>query len=171
MHVFFPTKPTSSCACRRSWTPTLCRRVSRTSWKCRSWLIAKSWPWWVASAAACSTRYGRWSRATGRRERSASPSGVRKNDAIAVRVFEGETVAIPIGIERRHRFEARQPQALDGLVPFLLVRQIEDQQVVPGGRPPGRMAALAGELQVIGRARPAEHDAIEAVMVREPVEH
>src|SRR5262249_43944239 len=78
----------------------------------------------------------------------ASPGRPLQDHAIAVGVFEGEPVAIPIGIEGRDGREARIAHALYRGPPAVGVGQIEDNQVVGGGRPARLVAARAGELEM-----------------------
>ena len=98
------------------------------------------------------------------------PHCVLKNDPVAVGVFKRAAVAIPIRVEGWHRIEAGGSHPFHGFVPGCPVRQVEDEQAIPVRRPPRRMAPGARELQVIRRTRATQHQAVEAVVVVEPIE-
>ena len=67
------------------------------------------------------------------------PSGVVKNDPVAVRVLEGAAALIPIRIERRHRQETRRLHSVHRRSPFLGVGEIKDQEVIFCRRTAGSM--------------------------------
>src|SRR6185436_14049214 len=102
---------------------------------------------------------------------SALPASPLENKAISVRILEGQAAAVPIGIEGRNRPEAGCRHAIDGGLPCRRIGQVEDQKTVGGRRPAGAMAARPGELEMPGRLRVAQHDAVEAVMVLEAVQY
>src|SRR5690349_1340903 len=101
----------------------------------------------------------------------AGPGHPLQHHPIAVRVLESEPFAVPIGVEGGNRRESGGTHALDGGLPFARVGQIEDDEIVRRRRAANGMAAGAGELEMIRRLVVAQHDAVEAVMVLEAVEH
>ena len=73
-----------------------------------------------------------------------------ENNAIAVRILEGQALAVPVGIEGGNGLEACLAHSADGRLPLLGVRKIKDEQVVRGRRPPRDVAAGARELEMEG---------------------
>jgi hypothetical protein len=92
------------------------------------------------------------------------------DDPIAVRVFKGPTLPIPVGIERRNRREARSLQPTHCRLPFLDSGQVKDQQVLLRWGSPGNMAMRFRELEMVWCARAPEHDAVKAIMFCKPVQ-
>src|SRR5262245_31234246 len=80
---------------------------------------------------------------------SPGPLGVLKHDAIAVRVLKGPAGAIPVRIERGDGLVARRDHPVDGLLPLRSVGEVEDEQVVLGGRPAREVATLSRELEMV----------------------
>jgi hypothetical protein len=79
------------------------------------------------------------------------PGGILENDSITIGVFEGHSVAIPIGIERGYGFKTGISHRLDGGFPFIPIPEIKDQEIILGGRTSYRMSVRMSELEMIGR--------------------
>ncbi len=92
------------------------------------------------------------------------PSSVLENNSVAVWVFEGFPVSIPIGIKRGNRREPRRDHTVDGCIPFNRIRNIEDDQVVFGRGTADRVPYLLGELKVIRNPTLADHHAVKAIV-------
>jgi len=56
------------------------------------------------------------------------------------------------------------------LLPFALIWQVEDQQVLLCGRVPNAMPAVMRELQMVGKTGVTEHHPIESLMIFEGIE-
>ncbi len=98
------------------------------------------------------------------------PSSVLEYDSVAVWVFEGFTISIPIGIKCGNRREPRRDHTVDGCIPFNRIRNIEDDQVVFGWGTADRVPYLLRELKVIRNPTLADHYAVKAIVSRELVE-
>jgi len=98
------------------------------------------------------------------------PSSVLENNSVAVWVFEGFPVSIPIGIKRGNRREPRRDHAVDGCIPFNRIRYIEDDQVVFGRGTADRVPYLLRELEVIRNPTLADHYTVKAIVSRKLIE-
>src|SRR5215472_2846549 len=127
------------------------RRTPRTPWPPRS------------QPAACARSWHRGLRSCG-------PLGVLKHDAIAVCVLERAPYAVPVWVERGDRIIASREQLVHRPLPCLAIGLVEDEQIVLCRCGACGVAVLASELEVIGAARDAQHDAVEAIVVLEGAE-
>src|SRR5260370_33567291 len=93
------------------------------------------------------------------------PGSVLQDDSVTVRVLEGCTVAVPVGIERRYGVEPSSPHRADGGFIFSSVREIEDQKIVLTRSPASRMTVSVGKLKMIRGAGPPQQHAVESVVV------
>jgi hypothetical protein len=93
-----------------------------------------------------------------------------QDDSVAVGIFEGCAVAVPVGVERRNRLEACASHHLNGGFPFLSIGQIEDQKIILSRGTPGRMSVSMREFEMIGRPGTPQHHAVDAVMIFEPIQ-
>src|SRR5262245_35292951 len=101
---------------------------------------------------------------------SPGPLGVLKHDAIAVRVLKGPAGAIPVRIERGDGLVARRDHPVNGLLPLRSVGEVEDEQVVLGGRPAREVATLSRELEMVRGPGHAQHDPVEPLVIFKPSE-
>lgn len=100
-----------------------------------------------------------------------TPGGVLQEDAIAIRILEGETVREPIWICRWDGREAVRVHSIDGFLPIATFRQVKHEEVFICRCATHFFTAAMREFQVItGSPMPAHH-AIESGVVFEPVEH
>lgn len=96
---------------------------------------------------------------------------VLQHDAVAVRILERATVAIPVWVERRYRGVTRLFHSVNGPLPRGVVGQVENKQMIPRGRPAGNVPGFACEFQMVSCVRCAESDAVEAIVIAELAEH
>ena len=66
-----------------------------------------------------------------------------EDDAIAIGVFEGHALAVPVGIERGNGRETGISHRFNCGFPFFSVGKIKDQKIVSGWGTPGRMRGHA----------------------------
>src|SRR5882672_9184044 len=95
------------------------------------------------------------------------PVRVLEHDTIAVEVFEGPTLAIPVWVVGGHAAKASGNYAIAGVLPVALVSDVEDQQMVLGWCDANLVPALRREFQMIGMPRMSENRTVETLMIRE----
>lgn len=103
-------------------------------------------------------------------EASDTPARVLENNTIAIRVFEGPAVLIPISIESRDCHETRSFHPIHRRLPFFLRGQVENQEVIMCRGSASDMAVGSCKLEMIWSRPAPEHDPVEAIVIFEPVE-
>lgn len=98
------------------------------------------------------------------------PRGSLENDAITVWILERGAIAIPIGIERGDRIEAGIAHPLNGGFPLICVWNIKDEQMVLSRRATRYVTPRTRKLEMVRRSLLSQHDAVEALVVLEPIE-
>ena len=100
------------------------------------------------------------------------PRLVLNHKPVPVWVFKSRAILIPVGVVAWDRLNSESIEMPNYGLPFILVRKIEDHEVLRGWLPRGcRLSLLCRELQVVAAIRVSEHNSVEASMVSEFAKH
>ena len=94
-----------------------------------------------------------------------TPCSILEDDAIAIGIFEGFALFIPIRIEGLNGLEAVLNHAVNSGLPFGCIGQVEDNQVILGRGASSGVTVFDRELEVVRRVRMTEYDAIETFVI------
>src|SRR5262245_18899502 len=95
------------------------------------------------------------------------PRCILEHHAVAVYILEGPPVHIPIWVVRWDASKPGRQHPGAALLPLHSVGNVEDEEMVLGGRRADAVAALPGELEVVRMLGTSEDHAVEAVVIRE----
>jgi hypothetical protein len=96
-----------------------------------------------------------------------APLHLLQDYAVAVFIFVGAPLSIPVGIERRNLLETGRKHVGARAFPIAHLWNIEDSQVFLCGRWRDRVRATVCELEMVTRVGKPEHHAVESFVVLE----
>ena len=127
--------------------------------------------WFAGFSTSLSAAALTYSRIWGRcKKKRSAPLGLLQCDTIAIGILEGLPADVPIRVERLHELVAAADYALNSLLLFGGIGQIEHQEIVLGRRTARLVPMSVRELEVMLRARLAQHDAFETVVTLQRAE-
>ena len=94
-----------------------------------------------------------------------TPSGILEDDAVAIGIFKGFALLIPIGIEGWDGLETILHHAINGGLSFGGIRQVEHNQVVLCRGASGSVTVFDGKFEMIRRVGMTKHEAVKAFVI------
>jgi hypothetical protein len=88
-----------------------------------------------------------------------------ENNSVAIEVFEGLSLSVPVRIVRGDFNKPSTKHAGASLLPFVLVRKVKNKKMILGGSSADLVLSLRSKLEVIRVLWMSEDDAIESVMI------